>query len=509
MKNLRDGTGTVGNVGSALTITHRALSDILSQAMGKVPLEGPPLHVALPATSAVEWLSAFLFWVGRGHVVVPIAREASEGEVVHLLEEARVNVWSASKRRCPLPSIETCDPTTDDVDGRIVHTKEHPALILMTSGTTGKPKAARLSHKNLEAQTRALAQAWELQATDRLIHTLPLHHLHGVVVALLATLRQGGSVRALEKFDVQTLLSELPAATVWMSVPSMIAKVLAAMEAAEPEDREVIRSHFRGLRLWTSGSAALLPSVGEQLIREFGSLPLERYGMTEIGIALSNPLDPRRRIVGSVGAPIGDTEIRIVDETGADADEGELLVRGSSVFLGYIGGRDPLDGDGYFRTGDVARRRADGLIVLLGRTSSDILKSGGEKVSALEIESELLELGWFQEVAVIGVPDRLWGDRVVAIGVPKRPRGAGESGNEGKPHPSEEGQTLGQAMRAALRPKLSPWKIPKDLLLVASLPRNAMGKVTKRELAARVVIRDGQAQFVVIQGPHDARAEGP
>ncbi len=238
---------------------------------------------------------------------------------------------------------------------------------------------------------------------------------------------------------------------------------------ARVEARRMVQGDLRALRLLTSGSAALPASLATRIRNFAGVLPLERYGMTEIGMALSNPLDPKGRREGRVGTPLPSVELRIVDDTGTDTDgPGELWVRGPSLFSGYHGReeetRASFVGD-WFKTGDIGERDATGSIRLLGRSSVDILKTGGEKVSAVEIEETLRELAGLSDVAVVGIPDPTWGDRVVAFVV------------------ARDAVLDDAAVRAFCRERLAPFKVPKEVRFVDALPRNAMGKVQKRVLA--------------------------
>jgi malonyl-CoA/methylmalonyl-CoA synthetase len=321
------------------------------------------------------------------------------------------------------------------------------ALLLYTSGTTGRPKGARLTHENLAAQTRVLREAWGLSPDDRLLHALPLHHLHGLVVSLLATLAAGGAVRMLPRFDAARVVAELPRATVWMGVPTMYHRL------RERGDDAALRAAAAGLRLATSGSAALPATLAGWWQGVHGAIPLERYGMTEIGIALSNPLDPAGRRPGHVGSPLPGFDVRIED--------GELWVRGPCVFAGYHG-RAPHEG--WFQTGDVAERSPEGAYRLLGRTSVDILKSGGEKISAVAIEETLRDCPGVADVAVFGVPDEAWGERVVAAVI---------------------GDVTVERLREFARAHLAAHQVPRELHLVDDLPRNPLGKVQKPELKAR------------------------
>jgi len=367
-------------------------------------------------------------------------------------------------RSAPLVSLEAA-PVEGD-----------PALQIYTSGTTGKPKGAVLTHGNLGAQQRLLGEAWGMREDDVLLHCLPLHHVHGLSIALLNVLGAGGCARMLA-YEATRVWEALGESTVFMAVPTIYAKLLAAYDAADAQTRARWGSHARTLRLATSGSAALPVGLAARWRELTGVIPLERFGMTEIGVALSNPLHGERR-AGSVGLPLPTVEVRVVDEAGREAQTGELWVRGPSVFPGYHRREEAtqqafavLDGVRYFRTGDTVVREPDGYVRILGRTSVDILKSGGYKLSALELEELLREHPAVGEVAVVGVPDEVWGDRVVACVVPRA---------------GQEAQCSEEVLRAFAKERVAAYKVPKQVVLLQELPRNAMGKVVKPELVRTV-----------------------
>lgn len=349
------------------------------------------------------------------------------------------------------------------------------ALQLYTSGTTGRPKGAVLTHDNLATQQQLVGDAWAFSPADTLLHALPLHHMHGLAIALFTALGAGAKLRMLPAFDAKAIWDALTDVTVFMGVPTMYSRLCDAYEAAPAETRERWANGARALRLATSGSAALPVPLATRWETIAGIIPVERFGMTEIGVGLTNPLaGPRKK--GAVGFALPTVETRIVGEGGADAETGELWIRGPSVFRGYFGKDDATrdafvagtDGRGpWFKTGDTVTRDDDGAFRILGRTSVDILKSGGYKLSALEIEAVILELEAVREVAVVGVPDENWGDRVVACVV----------ASEGRGHACTE-----EAIRAHVRTKLAPYKCPKEVRVMEALPRNVMGKVVKPDL---------------------------
>lgn len=357
-----------------------------------------------------------------------------------------------------------------------------PALQLYTSGTTGKPKGAILTHANLAKQQELLGEAWGFTAQDVLLHALPLHHMHGLVIALLTALGAGAATR-MTTFDANAIWDAMKDATAFMAVPAMYHRLFGAFDAVDDATRARWSANARALRLATSGSAALPVGMADRWRELTGAIPVERFGMSELGVGMTNLLDPARRVRGSVGFPLPSVETRIVGDDGAPAETGELWIRGPSVFAGYHRKTaatleafvaDPNDGMPWFRTGDTVTRDTaiEGApFRILGRTSVDILKSGGYKISALEIEEVIREHPGVAEVAIVGVPDEAWGDRVVACVVRK---------------PDADGGCDAEALRAFAREKLAPYKVPKDVVFLAELPKNALGKVLKPDLTLRV-----------------------
>ncbi|MDQ4079268.1 MAG: acyl-CoA synthetase [Gemmatimonadota bacterium] len=344
------------------------------------------------------------------------------------------------------------------------------AMILYTSGTTSRPKGVVTTHGNLRAQIECLVQAWGWRADDHILHVLPLHHTHGIVNALLCALWAGATCEMLPGFDARRVWERFVEGgpTMFMAVPTIYAKLIAEWESAESDERER-RSHAASaLRLMVSGSAALPASVFERWREITGHALLERYGMTEIGMALSNPLDGERR-PGTVGTPLPGVEVRLRDENGAELSDvgvpGEIHVRGPGVFLEYWNRpeatRTAFRAD-WFCTGDIAVVE-DGYYRILGRSSVDIIKTGGYKVSALEIEEALRAHPAVKDCAVVGLEDPEWGERVGAAVVPV----SMTSGD------SEE------ALKEWLGERIAPYKLPRRWMFVDELPRNAMGKVTK------------------------------
>jgi malonyl-CoA/methylmalonyl-CoA synthetase len=414
-----------------------------------------------------------------GGVAVPLSVAAAEPEVEHVLTDAGVHTALVSQRLhdrlepvcrrlgIRLLTVEDVLETTAGALPRVA--AERRAMILYTSGTTSKPKGVVTTHANIEAQITALVEAWGWQEDDRIPLFLPLHHVHGIVNVLGCALWSGAFVEAFESFDLDQVLErvEQKAYTVFMAVPTIYVKLIRTLESSTAEERQRYAEGFRAMRLMISGSAALPASVHEQWTRLTGQKLLERYGMTEIGMGLSNPLRGERR-PGAVGQPLPGVEVRLTGEAGevveGENEPGEIQVRGPAVFAEYWNQPEVTRAsfvDGWFRTGDMAVRE-DGYYRILGRLSVDIIKSGGHKISALEIEDTLRQHPAIEDCAVVGLPDETWGEIVAVAAV------------------LAEGAELDlDGLQAWAAERLSRYKIPRRLKVVPDFPRNAMGKVMK------------------------------
>ncbi|MGI9181506.1 MAG: acyl-CoA synthetase, partial [Longimicrobiaceae bacterium] len=337
-----------------------------------------------------------------------------------------------------------------------------------------RPKGVVTTHASLRAQVESLIQAWEWTADDRIPLILPLHHVHGIVNVLTCALWSGAVCEMLPRFDADAVWSRIEQGelTLFMAVPTIYRRLIAAWEAAPPERQRRMTAGCARMRLMVSGSAALPVSTLERWREISGHTLLERYGMTELGMALSNPLRGERR-PGFVGVPLPGVEVRLVDEEGDPVEPGtpgEIEVRGPNVFLEYWRRPDAtaeaFRPGGWFRTGDVAVVE-EGYYRILGRRSVDIIKTGGYKVSALEIEEVLRTHPAVAECAVVGVEDPDWGERI-CVAVELR---------------ADAELSLVELQEWA-RERLAPYKLPRDLRSIPALPRNAMGKVMKPEVAA-------------------------
>lgn len=454
----------------------------------RASLEGERVAVLVsPGADFVASVMGVVLAGGTGVVLTPLYPER---ERAYFCDDAGVRTLLVSAdmmetAHAHIPGRRVVGPTDVDTNAAplaLSESPDAPALQLYTSGTTGRPKGAVLTHENLSTQQNAVGRAWGFTRADILLHTLPLHHMHGLVIALFSALGAGACTR-FHPFEAKAVWDEMAQATVFMGVPAMYQRLVVAYEAAALETRARWERNARGLRLATSGSAALPATLGEAFRTISGAYPLERFGMTEIGVGLTNPLVGERR-PGTVGLPLETVETRIVDESFADATQGELLVRGPSVFAGYFQRAeetraafvdDPAGGRPWFRTGDTVTRDvgpdgSPGAFRILGRTSVDILKSGGYKLSALEIEEVLREHGAVLDAAVVGLPDEAWGERVVACLLVK----------DGHAPPTED------ELRTFCRERLAPYKVPKAFLVRETLPRNPLGKVVKPTLVAEL-----------------------
>jgi malonyl-CoA/methylmalonyl-CoA synthetase len=437
-------------------------------------------RIAILAPPGADFVAAFYGVLIAGSAVVVLSPLHPLAEKRYFCNDAGVaRVLAARSLHAEAPEGAIL---IDDLPRRADHRPRpidpsSPALQLYTSGTTGRPKGAVLTHANLAIQQELVGSAWGFSDRDVLLHSLPLHHMHGLAIALLTALGAGATIR-LRPFDARSLWDEMHEASVFMGVPAMYHRLFVAFDAATDEERARWSRHAHALRLATSGSAALPVTLAERWKALTGKIPLERFGMTEIGVGISNVLDGER-FPGAVGFPLPTVETRIVDDEGRDADVGELWIRGPSVFAGYHERPDEtaraFAEDGWFRTGDTVTREASlpgRPFKILGRTSVDILKSGGYKLSALEIEEVIREHAAIAEVAVVGVPDDAWGERVVACAILR------------------DGHAVtAEALRAFVRDRLAPYKVPKDVLFVRDLPKNMLGKVVKPTLVAELTSR--------------------
>jgi malonyl-CoA/methylmalonyl-CoA synthetase len=415
-------------------------------------------RVAVVAHSTLETCVAVVGALAAGVPIVPINPKSGEREREHIMSDAKPDIVLEVdlSDQGELPQAEP--------DG------EAPAIIVYTSGTTGPPKGVVLPRRALASNLDALADAWGWTGDDVVAHGLPLFHVHGLILGTLGPLRRGGGSWHLGKFSSQAAAAALNGrATMLFGVPTMYHRLAADLERS-PE----LADAFAQARLLVSGSAALPAIDHERIHTACGMELVERYGMSETLMNTAIRADGDRR-PGTVGVPLPGVEVRLVDDDGnvmdAGDDEtvGEIQVRGPNLFLEYLNRPDATEeaftADGWFKTGDVATRAQDGYIRIVGRRAIDIIKSGGYKIGAGEIENALLEHPAVAEAAVTGEPDHDLGERIIAWIVV-----------EGDDRPQEQ-ELVDHVARL-----LTPHKRPREVRFLDALPRNAMGKVTKATL---------------------------
>ena len=460
--------------------------------------------VALALDNSPLLLSAALAAQQAGCVVVPLNPRYSHPETAFVLEDSVACLLIAENPSRPAFPVRTLlrreieSTVQSSGSGRIEDLTrcmaewgpepDQPSFLLYTSGTTSRPKGVLLTHGNVQACLESLREAWCWDASDRLLLALPLYHVHGLIVGAYGSIWNGSEIVLHPQFEPAAVWKQLKeeSCTLLMGVPTLYQRLLQHAEA-NPEVVGADRPCFPQARLFISGSAPLPASLHRKFEERLGISILERYGMTETLMVLSNPCQGERK-AGSVGTPLPGTEVCLMDDSGnavQPGETGELWVRGPAVFSSYWNLPDATSQafeDGWFKTGDMARQDSDGYYFIAGRRSVDILKSGGFKVSALEIEEALLALPSVVEAAVVGMPDEDLGEAIVAFIQP--------ASSPGRPPAGEIdvqalGAILGCDLGAHLESRLARYKHPVSYVLVDQIPRNAMGKISKVELKKR------------------------
>ncbi|KAJ5935816.1 AMP-dependent synthetase/ligase [Penicillium verhagenii] len=521
----------------------RAKDDLERKASGKLTGE----RVAFLAENSYDYVITLLAIFASDAIALPLSPSFPVGELQYIMDNSRAKVLLATEKYAdkagqilkaglelePLFDIRQKIEVGGSVESVQLDNRERSSsgMMLYTSGTTNRPKGVLIPESAITAQASSLLHAWKYTPQDRLLHLLPLHHIHGVVNATIAPIFSGSSIEFMYPFNPEQVWRRLAAPflpsetetktskskiTFLTAVPTIYNRLMTSFPSLPPEIQSAAQKgiHPDHLRLNISGSAALpTPTKEKWTSLSGGNVLLERFGMTEVGMAISCGLDPVDRVDGSVGWPLPGVEARLVDtetdrlipvgqETDANgrALEGEIQLRGETIFPKYWGNEKATtesfvqaddDGKPWFRTGDVATRRVvDGtgkgssgewaqgpMYFISGRKSVDIIKTGGEKVSALEVERELLSLPQVTEAAVVGLPSEQWGQKVAVVLVldPE----AATSGRNGKSWGPMD-------MRRALKDRLAGYKIPQEMKVLESIPRNAMGKVNKKALVKEV-----------------------
>lgn len=465
--------------------TYRDFIDQAGQIANALTENGikPGDRVAVQVEKSVTALALYAACVRSGAVFLPLNTAYTTGELAYFIENAEpAIIVCAGDAEQAISSIAgsakifTLDgdgtgSLADAADGQaaqfepVERTGSDLAAILYTSGTTGRSKGAMLTHDNLLSNAAALVDYWRFTSRDVLLHALPIYHTHGLFVATNVMLLAGGSMIFLPKFDIDAIISNLPASTSMMGVPTFYTRLLS--------DPRLDRQLVEHMRLFISGSAPLLAETHVEFETRTGHRILERYGMTETSMSTSNPYDGERR-AGTVGFPLPGIEARISDpETGSNVDSGDigiLEVKGPNVFSGYW--RMPektaqeFRDDGYFITGDMASMDEDGYIRIVGR-GKDLIISGGLNIYPKEVELLLDEQAGVLESAVIGAPHSDLGEAVVGVVVAK----PGATVDE-------------QSLLEAIRDRIARFKQPRRIIIIPELPRNTMGKVQKNALRA-------------------------
>lgn len=436
---------------------------------------GSAQRVAVWATSSPHACAAVIGALCAGAAVVPINPKMGERELSHIVRDSSPELLLAEPGFEPPDGLGDTPVHEVDLESRggslpPEPAEDTPALIVYTSGTTGAPKGVVLPRRAVRANLDALADAWEWTERDVLVHALPLFHVHGLILGTLGPLRLGGTVRHLGKFSSRAVADELAgSATMLFGVPTMYHR-LAEDAQRDPTIGEAVGK----ARLLVSGSAALPAAEHQRIERLTGQQVVERYGMSEtimnVGVRARGDRRP-----GYVGLPFDGVQLKLVDEqdeeitTSDDETVGEILVRGSNLFTGYLNRPEATAEaftEGWFRTGDVATRAPDGYIRIVGRRATDIIKSGGYKIGAGEIENALLEHPAVAEVAVTGEDDPDLGERIVAWVVSRT-------------------SVAEQELADHVARLLTPHKRPRVVRFVESLPRNEMGKIMKKALRNR------------------------
>jgi len=543
-----------------------AAKDRLAKHAGKDAKDMRGERIAFLVENGYDYVVTLLSILGNNAIAVPLAPAFPPGELRYILDHSEALLFLSSDKFADkasevlkeglerVPIYTRADKIAEGHQGEQAVTLEDDGeagegagMMLYTSGTTSRPKGVLLPQSVLAAQAQSLYQAWHYTPSDHFLHVLPLHHIHGTVNALLTPLLAGSTIEFMFPFNVDNVWARLAAPflptngestngihtngttngahtnrhiskpfpkapiTFFTVVPTVYNRLLQSHPTLSPEMQTALSEALKpsNLRLNISGSAALpTPTKQAWTALSNGNILLERYGMTEVGMALSCGLAWEDRVDGSVGWPLPSVQARLMDtdtntvipeteENGPDGKErtGEIQLKGPTIFKEYW--RNPkatkseFTEDGWFKTGDVAARKtvpgagsgASGdwargpMYFIHGRSSADIIKTGGEKVSALEIEREMLSLPQVAECAVVGLPSQTWGQKVAAVVMlSELGKKAGRGGKEWG----------AMDLRRALKDRLVAYKIPQDMKVVESIPRNAMGKINKKSLVSDV-----------------------
>lgn len=483
IQNARDYGPRKAVISDGQSFTYRQLLDKSERIALELLNEAPDLEearIAFLVPPGFEYTSIQWGIWRAGGIAVPLCEKHPLSSIKYVIEDTKASVVIFSKAYegflAPLKSLynirflssENFAPRQGDLPDVA---PERRSMILYTSGTTGNPKGVVSTHRNIEAQITSLTTSWEWDKEDHILNVLPLHHVHGIINVMSCALWSGACCEFLPKFDPANVFDAFCRGKVnlFMAVPTIYYKLIAYWNELPEEEQQEVSSALKDFRLMVSGSAALPVSVLEKWRNISGHTLLERYGMTEMGMAISNPYRGKRK-PGYIGLPLAGVTVRLVDENDRPVKEGspgEIQVKGPNVFKEYWGKpeatADTFTPDGWFKTGDIAVFE-NGSYRILGRNSVDIIKSGGYKISALEIEEALRKHPRIVECGVVGIPDEEWGELVAASLI------------------LDQGTIDFEALNEWLKDKLPSYQLPRKYIIQKDLPRNVMGKVTKNEL---------------------------
>lgn len=461
-------------------MTYKDLSHLVASISFYLKKRGlkPYDRVMVKAEKSLEAVALYLACLKDGYTYVPLNVSYTIEELEYFIEDCTPSLLICDREgesqlepyHDAVLSMEKLNESIceSEADSSVTHMlKDDPAVIIYTSGTTGRSKGAVVSHENLATNAQDLLDVWQWSASDCLLHSLPIFHVHGLFVALHITLISGASVIWLDKFDAQLCLDNLEFCTTMMGVPTYYTRLLQS-------DR-LNADLCKNMRLFISGSAPLQLETHHEFEARTGHRILERYGMSEAGIICSNPLSASVRVPGSVGFLLAQTQGRVVDSSGSELGEGEigeLEISGPNVIKKYWNQeeatRKSFTEDGYFKTGDLVQRSHDGRISIVGR-SKDLIISGGLNVYPKEVELVLNQIPGVIESAVVGIADHDFGEKVVAVVILEPQRTCPEA-----------------EISLQLENQLAKFKVPKQLFFWDSLPRNTMGKIQKHVIRTRL-----------------------
>ena len=437
----------------------------------------PGDRICAQTSKSIEVIALYLACLKIGAIYIPLNFDYSIEELKFFIEDSKPKLFVLDKKNkyinndnlkkiIELTLIEEisssdCINIKSNIKTNTFNSNDSDiAAILYTSGTTGKPKGAALSHKNLSSNCLSLHKIWKFSSNDILLHALPVYHVHGLFVAINCSILSGSKIIFLPKFDTESVLEYIPKSTVMMGVPTFYNRLI--------EHKKLNSNLCKNMRVFISGSAPLTIETWNTFFKKTGHKILERYGMTETGMITSNPYLIDKRKAESVGWPLPEVKVRISKENLNLKDYlGEIQVKGPNVFNGYWNKKNKntdFTKDGFFKTGDIGKIDNEGRVFIVGR-QKDLIITGGLNVYPKEVEDHLNKINEIKESAVIGIPDKDFGETVVAVVVMEKNKNL---------TPKEIQNTILN--------KLAKFKVPKKFIFISELPRNIMGKIQKNIL---------------------------